>query len=305
MLRVSGHTKGMNSGGRNLLSSFVAQHALGHKIPRWHFTVWKITRKYNLDQAGSAWGLSTEPRMSVEERPFRREHVCASSHGATWGREGPPSPPGKPWSWQQPEISSEAAWPCRTCGSTSDGHQLSHPEQSGGSRSRLQDTRRMSTDVTEFLNISHPSFLSWIRTCVKWCQGKNLQCEESVTWANAAFLLIYSFLIPGRSRENFPQETLTFKHYFFYIKQISYLLMFLASLDAKLQPYSCAFIIQPYTSTHSQWGWVWALCCLLIGNHARMSYKKSIFLSGSAHYHGSTDLGLKKIRPDLKAMKSG
>lgn len=41
---------------------------------------------------------------------------------------GPPFPPGKPWSWQQPEY-PQGSLACRTCGSTNDGHQLSHPEQ--------------------------------------------------------------------------------------------------------------------------------------------------------------------------------
>lgn len=35
-----------------------------------------------------------------------------------------------------------------------------------------------------------------------------------------------------------------------------------------------------------------------------MSYVKSIFVRGRAHYHGFLDPGLKEIRPDLKEMKS-
>lgn len=50
---------------------------------------------------------------------------------------------------------------------------------------------------------------------MKWYQGKNLQCEESVTWEHTMFLLTYSFPVPGGSGENFPQETLTFAHHFF------------------------------------------------------------------------------------------
>lgn len=107
--------------------------------------------------------------------------------------EDPPSPPGKPWSWQQPEISSGAAWPCRTCGSTNDGHQLSRPEQSGGSRSRLQDTSKDRVSRCQSF-YPPPSFsLFRIGTHAEWCQ-KHMQHEESITWEKADFFFFYWFL---------------------------------------------------------------------------------------------------------------
>lgn len=109
--------------------------------------------------------LITEPGMEVKEWPVHREQVCTLSHSAICAgslrQRGPlHSPPGKPWSWQQPEISSEAAWLCRTCGSTSDGHQLSRPEQIGGSRSRLQNTSGENVSKCHQASTRPPCFFS-------------------------------------------------------------------------------------------------------------------------------------------------
>lgn len=63
------------------------------------------------------------------------------------------------------------------------------------------------------------------------------------------FYWFVAFQYQTEAKRTFPQETLTFEHHFFYIKQIFSLLMSLASLDATSQPHSCAFVVQPYTST--------------------------------------------------------